>query len=724
MKKLMNTLQKTFQLSETNYKDIDKILESNYKTYKKNKIEYINLSCSYDTETTSYINENGDKVGIMYAWVIGINGKCVIGRTWKTLLDAFKKISSFYNLSNEKRLIIYVHNLGFEFQFMRKRIGWQNVFASDDRTPIYALSNIGIEFRCSYLLSGYSLSNLGKNLHHYPVQKMDGDLNYKLLRHSETPLTDKETGYIIHDALVVMAYIQEMIEIYGNITKLALTNTGFVRQYCKKACYYSSTNHHHYDEQYTYYRKLMNSLTITSINEWQQFHDAFQGGFTHADSLSVGVIQHDVASYDFTSSYPSVIITEKYPMTRGILRDIKSREQMDEYMHDYNCIFTMYLKNVTSKIRYEHYISYSKCETIKNAVIDNGRVVSCDYLIITITEIDFKIIESCYNYDELQVKKFRTYCKQYLPTAFVKSVVKLYKDKTELKDVKGEEINYMLSKGRLNACYGMMVTNIIRDDIKYDSDSNSWFKEEKDVTSQLEKYNNDKKRFLFYLWGVYVTAYARYNLWTGIHEFKEDYIYSDTDSLKVINYKNHLDYIDNYNKEIKNKLQKACNYHHIPFEDVAPKNIKGVTKMIGVWDFENNGVPYKKFKTLGAKRYMYEDDNGLHITISGVKKSNGVDYLMHEYKNIDAIFDAFKDGLEFPKEYAVKIGNKIVFNSATGKNTHIYQDNEINGKICDYTGVTKDYNELSSIYMEGCDYNLSLSRDFIDYLMNVKERWI
>ena len=720
MKKSKNILQPNFQLYDNDFKDINKILEGNYKTYKRNKIEYINLSASYDTETTSY-KDGDNKVGIMYAWVIGINGKCVIGRNWNTLLDAFKKISTFYNLSDNKRLIIYVHNLGFEFQFMRKRIGWKNVFANDDRTPIYALSNLGIEFRCSYLLSGYSLSNLGKNLHKYPVLKMDGDLDYKLLRNSKTPLTKEETGYIIHDALVVMSYIQESIEYYGNITKLALTKTGFVRQYCKRNCFYSSTSHHKYDEQYSYYRGLMKSLVITSPQEWQQFKDAFQGGFTHADNLSVGVTQYNVASYDFTSSYPSVIVTEKYPMTRGRLRDITSRKQMDEYLKDYNCIFTCYLKNVRSKIRYEHYISYSKCEAIGNPIVDNGRVVSADYLILTLTELDFEIIESCYTYDEIQVKKFRTYCKMYLPTPFVKSVIKLYKDKTQLKGVEGEEINYLKAKENVNSCYGMMVTNIVRNEIKYDSISNEWYTNTNDVTSELDKYNNDKKRFLFYLWGVYVTAYARYNLWKGIHEYKEDYLYADTDSLKVINYQDHIDFINNYNKDIEDKLHKACEYHKIPFDDVAPKTIKGVTKILGVWDFE--GV-YTRFKTLGAKRYMYEMDNELHITISGVQKTKGVKYLMRKYGTIENVFNAFKDGLEFPCEYPVKNGDKIEFETATGKNTHIYQDEHLNGIIRDYMGNIDTYDELSSIYMEGADYNLSLSSDFIKYLMNIEERMI
>ena len=720
MKKSKKKSQTTFQLSDKIH-EVDELIKEDFKTYKRNKIEYLNVASAFDIETTSYNGDSG-KVGIMYAWVFGINGKCVIGRTWDEIIQLLQKVSKRYELSDTKRLIVYVHNLSFEFQFIRKYLKWSRVFANDERTPIYALCDLGVEFRCSYLLSGYSLDNLGKNLHNYPVRKMVGDLDYSLKRHAKTPLSSKEMKYILNDGLVVMSYIQEMMDTYGNITKLALTKTGFVRNYCKKCCFYSNTNHHKYDPQHSYYSKLMKSLVITSLDEWHDFRNAFQGGFTHADNITVGTTQNNVASYDFTSSYPYVMISEKYPMARGRLRKITSLNQLNEYIEDYCCIFTVAFKNIRSKITYEHYISYSKCLQISNPIIDNGRVVSASYLIMTITNVDYKIIRSCYEWDEIYIKKFRTYAKSYLPTPFVKSIVELYKKKTTLKDVEGEEINYQISKENLNSAYGMTVTNIVRDNFKYD-DIVGWYKDIDDEATSIDKYNNDKKRFLFYLWGVFITAYARYNLWMGIHEYKQDYLYSDTDSLKVINYKDHIKFINDYNEMVKYKLKKACEFHHIPFSDVSPLNSKGSEKTIGVWSFE--GV-YDKFKTLRAKCYMYYMDNKIHITISGVHKTKGVRYLLWKYKTVDNIFDNFKDGLYFPSSYMYfdNDNDKAIQDTGTGKNTHTYIDDEKEGIITDYLGSSLYYKELSSVHLEGCDYNLSMALDFINYLLGVKERVI
>ena len=91
---------------------------------------------------------------------------------------------------------------------------------------------------------------------------------------------------------------------------------------------------------------------------------------------------------------------------------------------------------------------------------------------------------------------------------------------------------------------------------------------------------------------IFCTAYARYNLFFGgILKFGTDYIYSDTDSVFVKNYDTpeHLKVIQDYNEYITNLLKKACDFHHIPYEKLSPKTIKGEPKPLGVWDFEGSG---------------------------------------------------------------------------------------------------------------------------------------
>ena len=131
----------------------------------------------------------------MYIWQLAINGRVVIGREWSEFLCAVNTIVERLELYKNKRIIIYVHNLAFEFQFIRKMFEWQKVFAIDNRKPIYAITKQGVEFRCSYILTNYSLAKLGEQLHKYKVSKLVGDLDYNLIRTPKTPLTEKEMQY-------------------------------------------------------------------------------------------------------------------------------------------------------------------------------------------------------------------------------------------------------------------------------------------------------------------------------------------------------------------------------------------------------------------------------------------------------------------------------------------------------------------------------------------------
>ena len=124
-----------------------------------------------------------------------------------------------------------------------------------------------------------------------------------------------------------------------------------------------------------------------------------------------------------------------------------------------------------------------------------------------------------------------------------------------MKDVEGEEVNYMISKNMINASYGMAVTDPIRDELMYSD--NTFYTIPKNIAEGIDKYNTNIRRFLFYPWGVWVTAYARANLFSGIIEMGDDYIYSDTDSIKSMNTERHEDYFNSYNAQILDKIELA-----------------------------------------------------------------------------------------------------------------------------------------------------------------------
>lgn len=681
-------------------------------SYTNRKLKYYNVPCSFDIETTSFYSNN-QKTAIMYEWSFGIFGVVIIGRTWEQFISMLKKLREILDLNLEKRLIIYVHNLSFEFGFFQKYFEWEKVFAVKSKTPVYCLTDNGFEFRCSYLLSGYSLAKLADQLRSVTIKKLVGDLDYSLLRHNKTRLTYDELCYCINDVKIVMAYIMEKIIQDGGLSKIPLTKTGYVRNYCRNNCFYEPDKPRKESFKRLHYKEMLYSMKL-SADEYDQLKRAFQGGFTHANAFFADKIIEDVTSFDFTSSYPTVMIAEQFPMSGSQEIVIKSKEDLEKNLKLYCCLFDVEFQNIESKVLYENYISESKCwKKEKPYQVNNGRIVNAKLIRITITEQDYFIIKKYYKWDKMIVKNFRRYRKDYLPKDFILSILQLYQDKTVLKDVPGKEVEYLKSKEMLNSCYGMSVTDPVREENIY---TDHWLEgEEKPPVNKdekIEKYNKSPSRFLFYPWGVWVTAYARRNLFTGITEFKNDYVYSDTDSVKVRNAEDHTEYITKYNNYITKKLEKALARHEIDASLLSPETIKGVKKPLGIWDFDGH---YKRFKTLGAKRYMVETDTGVNITVSGLNKKTAVPFLCENWYYdlkkriyVNDPFDKFTDQLYVPAEY-------------TGKMTHTYIEEKREGVLYDYLGQPAKYKELTSIHLEPADYSLSMASEFTNYIRGIKD---
>lgn len=673
--------------------EVMSIVRPNFKFSKTNKIKYFNVPCMFDIETSSfYIGE--EKHACMYMWSFCIYGVVIIGRTWEMFTYMIQWIIDELCLSETKRLIIYVHNLGYEFQFMRKWFRWDKVFSIDHRKPLYCLTS-GIEFRCSYLLSGYSLENLP--IKKYIIKKQVGLLDYDLIRTPESELTKECYIYSAYDVLVGVAYIQEKIENENGIKNIPLTKTGYVRRFCRNACFKGG------DGKYNEYRTFIKSLTIDSVDEYKMLKRAFAGGFTHANSFSAFRILLDIICRDLTSSYPAVMCSEKFPMSTGEYITISDQSEFFKMIDKYCVIMDIRLIDISPKIWCDHPISSSRCKNMVNAIVLNGRVLKADELYTTVTDMDLITILKFYNIGELQIGKSIRYRKGYLPKDLILSTLKFYNDKTKLKGVKGWEIEYLSGKENNNSIYGMMVTDIIRDLIEYDTISNEWLDNSiTNMDKEIEKYNKNRNRFLFYPWGVWVTAYARRNIFKAIEELNEDYHYSDTDSVYYNDNGVHDRWFEEYNIDIQNKICKVLDYYGIDNDLIRPKNIDGDECPLGVFTVDGK---YEKFKTLGAKRYAMMENGKFKLTVAGLGKEISRKYIATEHKGEE--LDFFDN-------------NMIIDENHTGKLTMTYIDDETSGYINDYKGVRRKFHELSSIHSEKQAYHMGC-QEYIDTVMGLKE---
>lgn len=188
------------------------------------------------------------------------------------------------------------------------------------------------------------------------------------------------------------------------------------------------------------------------------------------------------------------------------------------------------------------------------------------------------------------------------------------------------------------------------------------------------------------------------NLQNAILELGNDYIYSDTDSVKYLNKELHDDMFSSYNEGVRKNLEKMCDFYRIPFERVAPDG-----NMIGVFDYEGKKKGnYRRFKTLGAKRYLvqYHKTGKIEMTVAGLNKKTAMPWMEINY---DDPFEAFNDSLHVPEGFA-------------GKLTHTYCDEGFTDFLTDYLSETVAVSEASFVHLEETSYSLSIADEFKQYL--------
>ena len=323
-------------------------------------------------------------------------------------------------------------------------------------------------------------------------------------------------------------------------------------------------------------------------------------------------------------------------------RFIKCKPYEKYFNNDKYSYIIMFECSIESKL-WNTFLSLSKCKEIdKKPRLDNGRVISAKYVKLIMTNVDFEIFTKCYDITNFNILEFYVSINDYLSPTFVKYILELYKDKTELKDIEEFADKYAISKQYINSMFGMMCTKNITDEILFNG---KWEKNklnEKIFNSKIEHERKLlSKTFTAFQFGVWVTAYARRNLWLGIIDIDYDVVYCDTDSIKHIG--KHDDFFDNYNKKIEERENARADMLGVDRKSFSPKDKHGKEHRLGIFDVETT---CDKFITLGAKKYLCEIDGKLKMTVSGVRKD--------AVSQLDSIED-FKLGLKFDTEHAKKL---------------------------------------------------------------------
>lgn len=682
------------------------ILETDKKGNSYEFNDLLLIPMGFDIETTA---DDDNEAAFMYIWQFAINDLVIYGRTWEEFIQLNYKIIDALKLETmNNKVYIFVHNLKYEWQFMRKYISEKfNVsksFFMDNREPgaikLIKNENIVIEYRDSLLLSQCSLAETAEN---YCKTKKLPDFDYKVKRTHETKLSDRELLYCANDVIILTEYYRYIID---NIVKtrgyFPLTATQLPRKDVKRRWQVWKMGKNNPNKQFV--KKLFPRSYDIYKNDMNYL---FRGGYTHANVENSDItINKPIIHVDFTSSYPAVLLHDYYPIS-----SFRETEFKEEYLDNYCCKLKVKFTNIKAKTSIT-YDSISKAIDLSDDCLDdNGRLYEASSFTVLLTELDLKIYKEIYNWDNMEVLKCKIADKGLLPEYITDVVIEYYTNKAKIKkygDPKDKDkIAYIDSKKLLNSLYGMMCTKQNIYELSYEDDN--YILNEKNLYDYKEWLKIKESQFLSPYWGIWCTAHARYNLFDLIIKLVNKnltylYIYSDTDSHFTLEHEFITEYINNWNDNIRKMNEK----YDVLLED------------IGEFDIENSATKNRiyRFKTLGAKRYLmdYQNDKKnkrlIEATIAGLPKETkieGVTYNTIEYDaNIKGL-DPFDD---FSNDMVI---DQIISNKKCSK----YVDHEVISYINGVKEVSK-----SSIYLHEVDFTLMLTDAYIGLIQSIKEKRI
>lgn len=655
---------------------------------------YLNEYCGFDIETTSIITDTYAHA-YMYIWSFTYNDLTILGSYWSEFLELLDMFKVTFELSEDKRLLIFIANMSFEFQFMRKWLNVTDSFFIEERIPLYIIHNEVIEFRDALQITGGNLAHLAKN--YTTTQKLVGDLDYTIKRNHQDArnMSKTELQYVINDTKILAEYMKYYFETFIPLGYLPLTKTGILRKEVTKTARTACRK-----------QKMRLSNIMSALHPQEKLYDLmmkwlFRGGYVHGTNRTVGLVLENLSGVDITSSYPNEMNDkDNYPMSKFYRVNDTSIENYEALNKDWAtmAVIDFYGIETTTAHSIE---SNNKLILKENAHLDNGRLLDADRVQVFLTDLDYDLYKKFYKWDSMEVRHLWKAKRGRLPRYLIDTINKYYVAKAKLKkEGKQKTTDYVLSKEMVNSGYGLTVTRMRKNKIHYNSTIDDY---EIDDNFVFEK--EIEKLCLLPQWGIWVTANARHTLLDMVYNIElhaqelghdSDCHYMDTDSIKIENYNDHKLIIEDYNRKHEEGIKKLCETYGYDYNYM---------KGLGAFDLE---LPYiKRFKHNGAKRYClkYYDfkkkEYKTESTISGLPKKSLLEYC---HNNHLSIWKTFVHGMNIPiKE--------------TGKLASIYNDEEhadyVNGELME---------ELSSICLVPIEFTMSIDKDYLMYIEEAEKQ--
>ena len=369
---IKNVIRHSHKGNET-YSDSLIMLDTETSKKYKNKIDV-----NYIVAFTISIRYNHDNICTLY------------GSKPTECVDCINIIKD--NLRADK-LIIYIHNMSYDWIFLRRFMmsEWGSPIHqlnTKSHYPIYIEFANGIILKDSLILAQRKLEKWADDMN-VEHKKSVGKWDYDKIRTQDEHFTDAELEYIEHDTLAGVECLDALKEsINKRIYSIPYTATGIPRNELRSIAFKNRG-------------KEWFLRNVPSYEQYKKLEKVYHGGYTHANRHYVGQIQTGfIKCFDFASSYPFVLLSEKYPCEKFQKSSNLSLYEIKEQSNEYAFMFKLVAIGV--KLKSDDFpmpcLQNSKMEKIINPIIDNGRILCCDYCEIYLNEQDAITIIEQYDF--------------------------------------------------------------------------------------------------------------------------------------------------------------------------------------------------------------------------------------------------------------------------------------------------------------------------------------
>lgn len=441
--------------------------------------------------------------------------------------------------------------------------------------------------------------------------------------------------------------------------------------------------------------KLIHGRYYYDFYEW-----LYRGGYTKSNAryTSTDTVRtegvENVHGFDYTSSYPFVQTICTYPMSafrtwNGDPDSLNLEYGADDF-EKRRYIFIIRFKNIRS-INDFALESLSKARVTGVKIIDNGRIRGADYMTVCLTDCDYALYKMYYTWTDKEVLSAWVADAGPLPKYLLYTLWDNGLKKQTLKGVDSMQVEYMLAKGKFNSAYGLCCKQPVYTEYKLGTELTATgyntiekvnykyfgrsdilghslstmgeaYSEDTDECNVSQFEESTQSSILSPFWGIWVSAFARYNLLSCVKRISDncpmiddtrhinDVIYMDTDSLYMLNGMEHMHVINDWNEFAYKRVTAVLPQEYKPLYKL------GQFDNVALDDSHGYSDSFQRFKTLGAKRYIKQyttTRKGKHIksiytkqevTVAGLPKGTLQRYCNKHHLNI---FDEFKNDLDF-----------------------------------------------------------------------------